>query len=81
MQTHKNGKGKTACRIKPEAKEVEVVWENWKVLVRFNPDYTADAINYFPFKKWEIAEIILNFVDKSIQLNIKIGYIKKCINI
>jgi len=43
MQVHKNGKGKTACRIKPEAKEVEVVRENWKVLVRFNPDDTADT--------------------------------------
>jgi len=60
MQVHKNGKGKTACRIKPEAKEIEVVRENWKVLVRFNPDNTADAINYFPDGHTEIKRYEAN---------------------
>ena|GEM_PF-2100572 len=54
MQVHKNGNGKTACRIMPETKEVEIVREKWKVIVRFNPDNSADAINYYPDGRTEV---------------------------
>jgi hypothetical protein len=46
MQVHKNANGKTACRIDVSKKQVEVSDRKYTVLVQFNDDGTADAINF-----------------------------------